>query len=190
MRGCVLISHSAPNGDGNKKVNFLRYVSPFVMSLTVLEMPKCHRNCFLVILYVWVWRWRRVMWWILRIIHFVPNTAQWQKCWESDLPRKMTSLNEIASAKCSLSWNASRSHLLWSRFISLSWYNSPCRMTAYFGFLDICKPKAGDTVLVSGAAGAVGAVVGQIAKIKVSTLKKIFFCIYLKICATRLPWFY
>ena len=41
-------------------------------------------------------------------------------------------------------------------------------MTAYFGFLDVCKPKAGDTVLVSGAAGAVGAVVGQIAKIKVS----------------------
>ena len=29
-------------------------------------------------------------------------------------------------------------------------------MTAYFGFLDICKPKAGETVLVSGAAGAVG----------------------------------
>ena len=39
-------------------------------------------------------------------------------------------------------------------------------MTAYFGFLDICKPKAGETVLVSGAAGAVGSLVGQIAKIK------------------------
>lgn len=39
-------------------------------------------------------------------------------------------------------------------------------MTAYFGFLDICKPKEGDTVFVSGAAGAVGAIVGQIAKIK------------------------
>lgn len=39
-------------------------------------------------------------------------------------------------------------------------------MTAYFGFLDICKPKAGETVFVSGAAGAVGALVGQIAKIK------------------------
>ena len=39
-------------------------------------------------------------------------------------------------------------------------------MTAYFGLLDIGKPKAGDTVVVSGAAGAVGAVVGQIAKIK------------------------
>ena len=38
-------------------------------------------------------------------------------------------------------------------------------MTAYFGFLDICKPKAGETVLVSGAAGAVGSLVGQIAKI-------------------------
>lgn len=38
--------------------------------------------------------------------------------------------------------------------------------TAYFGLLDICDPKAGETVVVSGAAGAVGAIVGQIAKIK------------------------
>ncbi len=39
-------------------------------------------------------------------------------------------------------------------------------MTAYFGLLDICDPRAGETVLVSGAAGAVGSLVGQIAKIK------------------------
>lgn len=39
-------------------------------------------------------------------------------------------------------------------------------MTAYFGLLDIGRPKAGETVFVSGAAGAVGSVVGQIAKIK------------------------
>ncbi len=39
-------------------------------------------------------------------------------------------------------------------------------MTAYFGFLDICHPKAGETVVVSGAAGAVGSLVGQIAKIQ------------------------
>jgi len=39
-------------------------------------------------------------------------------------------------------------------------------MTAYFGLLDICDPKPGETVVVSGAAGAVGALVGQIAKIK------------------------
>src|ERR1700679_49131 len=39
-------------------------------------------------------------------------------------------------------------------------------MTAYFGLLDIGKPKECDTVVVSGAAGAVGMVVGQIAKIK------------------------
>lgn len=39
-------------------------------------------------------------------------------------------------------------------------------MTAYFGLLDICDPKPGETVFVSGAAGAVGSVVGQIAKIK------------------------
>jgi NADPH-dependent curcumin reductase len=39
-------------------------------------------------------------------------------------------------------------------------------MTAYFGLLDVGQPKAGDTVVVSGAAGATGSVVGQIAKIK------------------------
>lgn len=39
-------------------------------------------------------------------------------------------------------------------------------MTAYFGLLDIGEPKEGATVVVSGAAGATGSVVGQIAKIK------------------------
>src|ERR1700761_9597778 len=39
-------------------------------------------------------------------------------------------------------------------------------LTAYFGLLEVGKPKEGDTVVVSGAAGAVGSVVGQIAKIK------------------------
>ncbi|GAB0090741.1 prostaglandin reductase 1 [Sergentomyia squamirostris] len=38
--------------------------------------------------------------------------------------------------------------------------------TAYFGLLEVCKPKEGETVVVSGAAGAVGTLVGQIAKIK------------------------
>jgi len=38
--------------------------------------------------------------------------------------------------------------------------------TAYFGLLDVGLPKAGDTVVVSTAAGAVGSCVGQIAKIK------------------------
>lgn len=40
------------------------------------------------------------------------------------------------------------------------------RLTAYFGFLDICKPQEGETVVITGAAGAVGSLVGQIAKIK------------------------
>jgi len=39
-------------------------------------------------------------------------------------------------------------------------------LTAYFGLLDICKPQPGETVVVSGAAGAVGSLAGQIAKIK------------------------
>ena len=39
-------------------------------------------------------------------------------------------------------------------------------LTAWFGLLEIGKPKSGETVVVSGAAGAVGIVTGQIAKIK------------------------
>ncbi|MBT3425581.1 MAG: NADP-dependent oxidoreductase [Gammaproteobacteria bacterium] len=39
-------------------------------------------------------------------------------------------------------------------------------LTAYFGLLDLGNPKPGETVLVSGAAGATGSVAGQIAKIK------------------------
>ncbi|MCZ6460596.1 MAG: NADP-dependent oxidoreductase [Gammaproteobacteria bacterium] len=39
-------------------------------------------------------------------------------------------------------------------------------MTAYWGLLDLGQPKQGDTVLVSGAAGATGSVAGQIARIK------------------------
>ncbi len=39
-------------------------------------------------------------------------------------------------------------------------------MTAYFGLLDIGQPQAGETVVVSAAAGAVGSMVGQIAKIQ------------------------
>jgi NADPH-dependent curcumin reductase CurA len=39
-------------------------------------------------------------------------------------------------------------------------------LTAYFGLLEVGKPKAGETVVVSAAAGAVGSIVGQIARIK------------------------
>ncbi|MEM8893825.1 MAG: NADP-dependent oxidoreductase [Bacteroidota bacterium] len=39
-------------------------------------------------------------------------------------------------------------------------------MTAYFGLMDVGQPKEGETILVSGAAGAVGSIVGQIGKIK------------------------
>ena len=39
-------------------------------------------------------------------------------------------------------------------------------LTAYFGLLDVGRPEQGETVVVSGAAGATGSVVGQIAKIK------------------------
>jgi NADPH:quinone reductase len=39
-------------------------------------------------------------------------------------------------------------------------------LAAYFGLLEICRPQPGECVVVSGAAGAVGSLVGQIAKIK------------------------
>jgi NADPH-dependent curcumin reductase CurA len=39
-------------------------------------------------------------------------------------------------------------------------------LTAYFGLLDVGRPQAGETVVVSGAAGATGSIVGQIARIK------------------------
>lgn len=50
-----------------------------------------------------------------------------------------------------------------SNFLSVL---GPTGLTAYFGLLDVGKPKAGETVLVSAAAGAVGSIVGQIAKLQ------------------------
>lgn len=59
--------------------------------------------------------------------------------------------------------------------IDVSLVDSPSRflsavgavgLTAYFGLLEVGKPQAGETLLVTGAAGAVGAMVGQIGKIK------------------------
>jgi NADPH-dependent curcumin reductase CurA len=47
---------------------------------------------------------------------------------------------------------------------SLSWLGMP-GMTAYFGLLDVARPRPSDTVVVSAASGAVGQLVGQIAKL-------------------------
>merc|ERR1711963_271748 len=52
---------------------------------------------------------------------------------------------------------------------SLSYLLGACGVpgiAAYFGLLEICQPNDGETVIVNGAAGAVGGLVGQIAKIK------------------------
>jgi NADPH-dependent curcumin reductase CurA len=46
----------------------------------------------------------------------------------------------------------------------------PTGLTAYFGIIDVGKVKAGDFVVVSGAAGATGSVVCQIAKLKGATV--------------------
>ena len=51
----------------------------------------------------------------------------------------------------------------WSQWLNV--FGLP-GMTAYFGLLDVGQPVAGNTVVVSGAAGAVGQTVGQLAKIK------------------------
>src|SRR5207253_8876684 len=54
-----------------------------------------------------------------------------------------------------------------TRQISLSAYLGPVGMpgvTAWYGLMKICEPKAGETVVVSAASGAVGGVVGQLAK--------------------------
>ena len=59
--------------------------------------------------------------------------------------------------------------------IDISLVDSPTRylsavgavgLTAYFGLLEAGKPQAGETLLISGAAGAVGSAVGQIGKIR------------------------
>jgi len=53
--------------------------------------------------------------------------------------------------------------------IPLSYYLGvlgPTGLTAYFGLLEVGRPQAGETVLVSAAAGAVGSIVGQIAKMR------------------------
>ena len=58
-------------------------------------------------------------------------------------------------------------------------------LTAYFGLLDLSDPKPGDTILVSGAAGATGQVVGQIAKIKGALTNKRINALFIHIsCST------
>jgi NADPH-dependent curcumin reductase CurA len=55
------------------------------------------------------------------------------------------------------------------RHIPLSAYLGTVGMpgvTAWYGLMDICAPKAGETVVVTAASGAVGSVVGQLAKMK------------------------
>jgi hypothetical protein len=45
-----------------------------------------------------------------------------------------------------------------------NWFHR--RNTAYFGLVEVINPKAGETLLVSTASGAIGSLVGQIGKIK------------------------
>lgn len=72
--------------------------------------------------------------------------------WQEYAAVPTTGLVKLDAAKAPLSW-------------SLGVLGMP-GLTAYVGLLDIGQPKAGDTVVVSAATGAVGSVVGQIAKLK------------------------
>ncbi|MCB9753032.1 MAG: NADP-dependent oxidoreductase [Myxococcales bacterium] len=49
---------------------------------------------------------------------------------------------------------------------ALSLIGATSGMTAYFGLLEVARPKAGETLVVDAASGSVGALVGQLAKIK------------------------
>jgi len=76
----------------------------------------------------------------------VTAPAGWQLYWSG----KGDSLTKVDASKVSLSY-------------FLGCLGMPGR-TAYFGMKDICQPKPGETVVVSAASGAVGSVVGQLAK--------------------------
>ena len=56
--------------------------------------------------------------------------------------------------------------MCWSCSDSHSLSHTVCSATAYFGLFEILAPKEGETLVVSGAAGAVGSIVGQLAKLK------------------------
>ena len=76
----------------------------------------------------------------------VTAPAGWQLYWAG----KGEMLTKVDASKVSLSY-------------FLGCLGMPGR-TAYFGMKDICQPKSGETVVVSAASGAVGSVVGQLAK--------------------------
>ena len=76
----------------------------------------------------------------------VTAPAGWQLYWAG----KGEMLTKVDASKVSLSY-------------FLGCLGMPGR-TAYFGMKDICQPKPGETVVVSAASGAVGSVVGQLAK--------------------------
>ena len=57
-------------------------------------------------------------------------------------------------------------------------HKSLFRVSAYLGLLQYGDPKAGETVLVNGAAGAVGHVVGHIAKLKVCLCYNTFVAVH------------
>ena len=66
--------------------------------------------------------------------------------------------------------------------VSLTPYSCPvCSATAYFGLFEILAPKEGETLVVSGAAGAVGSIVGQLAKLKGSRVvgRWCVWCVYI-----------
>ena len=55
-------------------------------------------------------------------------------------------------------------------FLNYEYIDQIFRYSAYFGLFDLCAPKSGEVVVVTGAGGAVGSLVGQLAKIKGCTV--------------------
>jgi NADPH-dependent curcumin reductase CurA len=82
---------------------------------------------------------------------------------EGDLVTGMTGVQEYALLPADVTGRADPAVAPLPRFLSAL---GSTGMTAYFGLLEIGRPQAGETVVVSGAAGAVGSVAGQIARIK------------------------
>jgi NADPH-dependent curcumin reductase CurA len=82
---------------------------------------------------------------------------------EGDFVTGMTGIQEYAVLPARAVFRADLSLAPLPRYLSALGMTG---MTAYFGLLDVGRPEPGQTVVVSGAAGAVGSIVGQIAKLK------------------------
>lgn len=111
---------------------------------------------------------------MLMVFHFVVTFIYMFFIWAATLFTSFTNQKLMSSKFNRLIWiqNCCSANIFW--FKPFLYKHSYFSLSAYFGLSRICDPKPGETVLVSGAAGAVGNVVGQIAKIKVKQTNKYY----------------